>query len=144
MLTMTVRHTRSEYLAIIEAFLPFELTARKNITTSWEVISPTVQAGWAVKKLTRAAASLAFFYKVARVGECKFTFSEAGLVRQAKDGQMHVTWPEVKRVFRLPTAFLFAKAQGAMPVPYSAMSEQQCLLLEQLLAQVGHGPSNAA
>lgn len=143
MLTLNVRYTLSEYLAVVDAFIPYALTAKKDKSAAWEVHCPTVRAGWATKTLTKCIASGAFFYKVSRVGDCRFTFSDTGLVREAKNGRMQVPWPEITRVFRLPTAFLFAKAKGAMPVPYSCMSEQERAVLEQLLAQVGHGPNDA-
>lgn len=144
MMTLNVRYTLAEYLAVIEAFTPYALTAKKEKTSPWEVRRPVVQAGWLARSLVKFMASAAFFYKVSRVGECRFTFSETGLVREAKDGRMQVSWLEVIRVLRLPTAFLFAKSNGAMPVPYSCMSEQQRTELEELLALVGHGPNNPA
>ena len=144
MLIINVSYTRPEYLAVIEAILPYALTAKKAKKSIWEVRDPEVQASWLTRTVARAVASVLFLYKVNRVGECKFTFSETGLLREAKDGQTQLTWSEVKRVFRLPTAFLFTKSSGAMPVPYSSMSAQQRATLELLLSHVGHGVSDAA
>jgi hypothetical protein len=142
-ITVEVRYSRDEYLAFVEEFMPYGLTAKKSGTSPWSVQEPTVRPGSFTKFLVRGVASISFLYKVSRVGDYRFSFSDAGLLREAKDGILNVPWDEVQRVFRLQPGFLFAKENGAMPVPYRALGAGQREAIELLLAASGHAPKNA-
>ena len=139
-----VAYQLGEYLSVLLDFLPFALTAKKLSKPVREVETPTVSAGLLTRISVWVVAPVVFFYKLARLGACNFSFHDKGFSRQSKRGTLDVQWDEIERVFRFSRAYLFVKKQGAMPVPYRCLTPDQRTGLESLLALVGHGAEEAA
>jgi hypothetical protein len=143
-LAITVRYQFWEYVSVVMDYLPFELTARKQRVPVRAVSEPTERAGLGARLLMSVLAAVVFPYKLARVGECTFRFSSEGMSRKSRNGTLALSWNEVERVYRFSRAYLFAKAGGAMPVPYRCLATSDRARLEALLASVHHGLENAA
>lgn len=75
--------------------------------------------------LQRFLASLAFFYKTGRLGQCDFVISSAGLSRQTKIGMSSIPWSSVRAVHTYSPGYLVELDQGAVPIPFRVLSEQQ-------------------
>ncbi|MRW93876.1 hypothetical protein GJ699_28180 [Duganella sp. FT80W] len=76
-----------------------------------------------------------FLFKVLRVGACDFKFDDMGIVRNSKSGELVVPWSGVEAIHEYPTGYLFAKGNGAMPVPLRALSTEQLVQLKRYIAQ---------
>jgi len=71
-----------------------------------------------------------FLYKVLRVGSCDFKFDETGIVRRSKGGDLVVPWAQIVANHKYPAGYLFAEADGAMPVPLRALTDEQHAVLK--------------
>lgn len=76
-----------------------------------------------------------FLFKVLKVGSCGFHFDDAGIVRSSKQGELIVPWGEVVAVYQYPTGYLFAQADGAMPVPQRVLTDEQHALLKSYIVR---------
>ncbi|HEY1148458.1 MAG TPA: YcxB family protein [Pseudoduganella sp.] len=75
-----------------------------------------------------------FLYKKWRVGACRFTIDQDGIVRDSKAGRMSVPWSEVKGIHEYPSGYLIMKANGGLPIPMRALSGAQWRQLRTLAA----------
>jgi hypothetical protein len=137
-LAIEVKYERREYVSIVEEYLPYSLSGEKSRTSPWLIDRPHVLPGRFLKKVVRLAASVAFVYKLSRVGGCKFEVTRAGLCRRAKDGLVEIPWLAVHKVFRFNSAYLVVTKRGAMPLPYRAFNETQRVEFERILSECGH------
>jgi hypothetical protein len=139
-----VAYRLPEYLSTVLEYAPYAITGKKRGVSPNSVVAPTEQISQLARVTIKAVSSIAFLYKVSRVGDCIFAFDTEGLSRQSKMGELTVPWTKVERVFRLSQAYLFSKERGAMPVPYRCLSPEERASLEELLLSVGHGAKNVA
>ena len=88
--------------------------------------------------LQRAVATLAFFYKMGRVGRCDFVITSTGLSRRTKLGTSSVEWSSVKAVHTYTPGYLVELQQGAVPIPFRVLGREQrdliCTFVSQGLA----------
>lgn len=120
--SVNVAYQLREYLSVVTDFAS---TARPSAS-----FGPIAKFGIAM------IAVPIFYYKIMRVGRCKFTFTESGLTRDSKIGMLEVPWQDVRQIYTLSHAFLIAKASGAMPVPYRCLSNSERELLTNFFAQL--------
>ncbi|WP_143703954.1 MULTISPECIES: YcxB family protein [Luteimonas] len=79
-----------------------------------------------------------FRWKMARVGDCAFTFSASGLSRTSRGHTASRTWDQVGVVHRLSCAYLIELEEGgAMPLPYRVFSSEQRRLFEAFAPRAG-------
>jgi hypothetical protein len=75
-----------------------------------------------------------FLYKKWRVGPCRFTIDQDGIVRNSKAGRLSLPWSEVKGIHEYPSGYLIMKANGGLPIPLRALSGVQWRQLRTLAA----------
>lgn len=78
--------------------------------------------------------SVAFLYKVPRVGRCRFLIDGAQISRQSRKGDLIVPWSDVIAVHRYPFGYLISKASGSLPVPLRVLTSEQQQTLEGIIA----------
>ena len=145
MISTLVVYRLAEYLTVCLDIAPYAQVARRDGVPLHQARDPAGErTSYAARLAIVAIGTAAFAYKKRRVGACEFTFDRSGLVRHCRMGALEVPWRHVARVFRLSGAYLFAKADGAMPVPYRCLSARQRAELEALLRENGHGPADEA
>lgn len=76
-----------------------------------------------------------FLFKVLKVGSCDFKFDDAGIVRSTKLGELVVPWADIVQIHEYPAGYLFAKANGAMPVPLRVLTDAQLAQLKSYIAR---------
>ena len=121
--TVSVSYRLPEYLSVVWEYAPVALAEHAQAKQPGSKPKPfKVLLG----RLVGTALSVPmFFYKVSRVGICQFDFTDAGVTRKSKLGELQTSWSEVKHVRALKRAFLIIKERGAMPVPYRCLSREQ-------------------
>ncbi|MFC0167332.1 YcxB family protein [Pseudoduganella danionis] len=130
-----VSYRLGEYLGIVTSHVIAELTRRK------------IEQGKKISLLDilvlRSCLLLVippiFMFKVLKVGACDFHFDDAGITRRSKGGELVVPWAEVIAIHTYPVGYLFAQSDGAMPVPFRVLSDEQHALLKNYI--VRHQPS---
>ncbi len=123
--TVIVKYQLSEYISVICDFAQYAGKTRRRS----DLVHPLARQEKKIGVLTKAGLAIVatpiFFYKVFRVGTCEFTFTEVGLTRKSKATTLDVSWQDIQYAYALSQAFLFAKAVGALPVPYRCLSNAQ-------------------
>lgn len=71
-----------------------------------------------------------FLFKVLQVGSCDFQFDDSGIARRSKGGELVVSWADVVAIHTYPAGYLFAQIDGAMPVPFRVLNEEQHAILK--------------
>jgi len=130
-LNVTVEYGLKEYLQVLVDFVPIEYHKRALQSGKAKSGQPK-RLTWPMKGLLIAIGSVAFLYKVNKVGTCRFKISSASIERASKGGTHKTTWPEVVSVFRLSGAYLVQKSNGAMPIPFRCMGEAELAEFEHL------------
>jgi hypothetical protein len=120
-ITFSVRYTRDEYLSFVSDHAL--LVGNQQRVAKGKPRLPDLP--WWMRAMIRAIATPVYFYKLSKVGECRFTIDEQQLVRETKDGAMTVPWRDVVAVHQHSQCWLVAKAHGAMPLPFRCMSDTQ-------------------
>jgi hypothetical protein len=129
-----VEYQFKEYKAIVREFNP---RAPKNKP---RVVNPNLpwNQPWAERLILAVILRPIFWVKKARVGNCSFEFTDAGLSRTSKAHMMTRTWGQVAAVHRLTVAYLIELEEGgAMPVPYRAFRPDERAAFERLLQRCG-------
>jgi hypothetical protein len=121
--TVEVSYRLSEYLSVVWEYAPTALV--KHARAKQPAAEPKPFKLLLGRLVGTAFSVPMFFYKVSRVGRCHFQFTESGVTRKSKMGELQTPWAEVKHVRVLRKAFLIVKERGAMPVPYRCMSQAQ-------------------
>lgn len=127
--TVLVKYQLREYISIICDFAQYAGKTKRRS----ELVHPLSRQEKKIGVLTKAGLAIVatpiFFYKVFRVGACEFSFTENGLTRKSKGVTLDVSWRDIQYAYVLSEAFLFAKAVGALPVPYRCLSnaQRECL-----------------
>ena len=75
--------------------------------------------------LLTVVGTVLFLYKSHRVGTCTFTLDATGITRRSKGGEFSFPWSDVTAIHQYRSGYLIAKGEGAMPIPFRVMSEQQ-------------------
>jgi len=86
------------------------------------------------RAMLTAVGTLLFVYKSNRVGTCSFTLDAVGVTRRSKCGEVSLPWADVTVVHQYGPGYLIAKKTGAMPIPFSALSEGQKASVAALVA----------
>lgn len=134
-LRFRVSYQLGEYLRIVTAHVLAELARRK------------IEQG---KKISRLDVVILrtclllfvppiFLFKVLKVGTCDFHFDDTGIVRRSNGGELVVPWAEIVAIHTYPAGYLFAQIDGAMPVPFRVLSDEQHVLLKGYIAR--HQPA---
>ncbi|MYN43537.1 hypothetical protein GTP23_00465 [Pseudoduganella sp. FT93W] len=134
-LRLHVRYRLGEYLGIVTSHVIAELTRRK------------LEQGKKISLLDiivlRSCLLLfvppIFIFKVLKVGACDFYFDDTGITRHSKGGELVVPWDEVVAIHTYPAGYLFAQSDGAMPVPFRVLADEQHALLKSYI--IRHQPS---
>lgn len=92
---------------------------------------------WILRLTHGLFATPIFFYKVARVGSCKFSIDGGQMTRVAKDGTLTCPWSDIIEVRRFESGYLVMKTDGAMPLPYRCFSAEQRAGFDELLSRLG-------
>lgn len=125
----TVRYRLLEYVQLVSAHMQAELARRKRAEGK--------QLKGGERRLLQALlwliCPLMFFYKTLKVGACSFVIDEAGLVRACSGGQIKLPWSQVAAVYEYPAGYLVLECDGAMLVPFRALSPQQRVDLAALI-----------
>lgn len=99
-----------------------------------------------IKLVQMAIATLFFFYKVSRVGQCNFVIDSDGVRRRSKSGAGSVPWSRVKTIHTYSPGYLVELEQGAMPIPFRVLNIRQrellCTLAGDLMAGAAQ-PNNS-
>ena len=129
-LNVTVRYRLKEYLQVLYDFAPMEHHRRAVLCGKAKPGQPK-RITWPMKGLLIAVGSVAFLYKASTAGTCRFKISSASIERSSKGGTLQTAWPEVISVLRLSSAYLVQKSNGAMPIPFRCMGQEQIAEFEQ-------------
>lgn len=138
MITVDIRYTLPEYLEIVRGLAGYHVSAKRQRVALHEARQAAPVPLWMRLSLL-SFAPLIFFYKVSKIGTCRFVVDAKGITRSSKMGTLAIGWDEVIRVFPLSNAYLFFKGKGAVPIPHRCLSPAQRTELEALLVANGHG-----
>jgi hypothetical protein len=126
-----VSYRLGEYLSLVTSHLAADLKRRK--------IEQGKKLRWydlpILKGTLYLLAPPIFLFKVLRVGACDFKFDDTGIVRNSKSGEVVVPWTKVEAIHEYPAGYLFAKGNGAMPVPLRVLTTEQLVQLKRYIAQ---------
>jgi hypothetical protein len=126
-----VRYRLGEYLSLVTAHVIAELRRRKS--------EQGKMLRWYDLPILKGTLYLVvppiFLFKVLQVGACDFKFDDTGIVRNSKSGEVVVPWSKVETIHEYPAGYLFAKGNGAMPVPLRVLTDEQLLQLQRYIAQ---------
>ncbi|HIY71465.1 MAG TPA: YcxB family protein [Candidatus Luteimonas excrementigallinarum] len=112
----SVRYRLGEYLVFVT----------EHSFETEEALSATRGATRLLAQLfQRTVASVAFLHKMSRLGECDFVITAAGLSRRTKLGTSSVPWSSVKAVHTCTPGYLVELQQGAVPIPFRVLDQQQ-------------------
>ena len=131
---VAVEYRLGEYKRVLRDFIPLALERDGKKTNrlfpwNWPILEDT---------MFNLFVPLVFWFKKSRIGNCKFTFSEAGFTRTSRGRTASRNWDEVKVVHRLSGAYLIElKAGGALPVPYRAFTPEEEQLFEGFTQRAG-------
>ena len=134
--TVKVDYQLREYLSVVWDFAQYAGKAGRRSDMVHPLAKQETRVGLLTKISLAIVATPIFFYKISRVGRCEFTFTESGLTRMSKGSSLQTPWDEIRYVYPLSQVFLFAKAVGAMPVPYRCLSRAQHELLEDFVSRL--------
>ena len=126
---VAVEYQLAEYKRVVRDFIPmhYEATGRRPnrlLPWNWPVVEGAMFAVFV---------PIVFWIKKRSIGNCVFTFSEAGVSRISRGQAADRDWSEIQAVHRLSAAYLIElKGGGAMPVPYRVYTLEQRQLFESL------------
>lgn len=130
-LSFHVSYRLGEYRSLVTSHVIADFTRRKA--------EQGKEAGWLDLFILRATLYLftppIFLFKVLKVGPCDFKFDDAGIVRSSKSGEIVVPWAEIGQIHEYPAGYLFAKGNGAMPVPLRVLTHEQLAQLKSYVAR---------
>ena len=69
--------------------------------------------------------TVGFAWKTARVGRCDFVLDSKGVSRRTRRGSGSVPWPRVKAIHAYAPGLLVELGEGAVPLPFRALTETQ-------------------
>jgi hypothetical protein len=131
-LELVVEYRLGEYLRTLCDYLPVE--HRRRAELKGEAGSAKLrEVPWHAKALLYCIGSVAFFYKVRKVGACRFKIDERGVERISKGGKLESPWRKITGVLTLGESYLVQKANGAMPIPFRCMSLSERMEFERLV-----------
>jgi hypothetical protein len=125
-----VSYRLGEYLAFLRARVATVLGER----ASQPGRTPSKLENMLVWCVLSTFGSVAFLYKVPRVGRCRFLIDESEISRESRSGNLIVPWSDVVAVHRYPFGYLISKARGSLPVPLRVLSSEQQQTLEEIIA----------
>lgn len=128
-LSVVVSYRLGEYLQVLLDFFPIEMHRRRQRDAKSKP-GALKKPGVLAKGLLYAVGTMAYFYKVNKVGNCGFTINADGVMRLSKDGKLAVAWPEVVEVLKLSNAYLIRESDGAMPIPFRCLTESDVSVFE--------------
>jgi hypothetical protein len=126
---VVVKYRLREYLQVLSDFVPIERHRREQLNGKSKSDNPKKMT-WLTKSLLFTVGSVAYFYKVIVVGKCSFTINADGVKRMSKGGTLNADWSEVVEVLKLSGVYLIQKANGAMPIPFRCMTNEECAEFE--------------
>jgi len=132
-IAVTVEYRLTEYLRTIQDVVQVDLH-RKAVAKGKHRPGEPQGLSWFVKLPLIMIGSVAFFYKVSKVGTCRFMIDATGIQRSSKLGTLDVDWSEVVSVLRLREVYLLQMAIGGLPIPYRCMGEPEMAAFERLAA----------
>lgn len=139
-ISFKVAYRLDEYLSFLSDYAPIfkEIRARKKVGSS--VACKKVR--WYERVGLVLVGTLAYFYKINKVGDCVFDIDEHQIKRTSKLGVICLPWTDVVAIRRLSRAYLIEKSRGAMPLPYRCLTVEQAATLDELVrrkeATLGH------
>jgi len=71
------------------------------------------------------AGTAGFVWKTARVGRCDFVLDSKGVSRRTQRGSGFVPWSRVKAIHAYAPGLLVELGEGAVPLPFRALTEKQ-------------------
>lgn len=119
-----------EYLAFLREEIAMELALDGDSTG----VRVSRRDLWLARAASSVIGVFAFAYKVSRVGTCRFSIDRDFIVRESKSGKLALPWSDIVAVKRFRPGYLFAKAKGAMPVPYRVLTREQRDAIERHIA----------
>lgn len=129
-LNFRVRYRLGEYFSLVTSHVIADLARRKTAQGK--------QVGWMDVLILRTTLCLfippIFLFKTLQVGPCEFRVDDAGIVRKSKVGELVVPWSEIVAIHEYPAGYLFAKDNGAMPVPLRVLTTDQLIQLKHYVA----------
>jgi hypothetical protein len=134
--SVKVKYRLGEYLSILSEYAAYAVAARRLNCKPHEITEKPDPIGWVSEASLRFIATFAFAYKSRRVGECDFSFDPSGISRRSKSGTVHLPWTRVERTYKLSRGYLFAMADGGMPLPYRCLNDDERARLDVLLGQM--------
>ena len=121
MITINVEYEASEYRNTLREFVPVMWVNRK--TGHWP--DKKLKASFWTKIMIYCLGSVAFFWKLRKVGSCIFHINETEITRESKLGKKTISWDEVLNIHVMSSGYLLEISQGAMPLPYRCFSGHQ-------------------
>lgn len=112
----SVRYRLGEYLRFV---------MEHAFATEEELYRLTGAKRHAVRACMKALCTVAFVYKSARVGRCRFRIGPAGIHRRSKGGDGTLAWESVKAIHRYSPGYLVEMQHGALPIPLRVLSSDQ-------------------
>ena len=130
-----VNYRLAEYLSIVSAHSVVE-AARQQASQGKTLSRLGV---WTVRCSVYLFVPPIFMLKVLTVGACDFRIDATGIARNSKSGPVTVPWASLVAIHEYPAGYLFAKSNGAMPVPYRVLTAGQRLALDAYVIRYRQG-----
>jgi hypothetical protein len=130
-ITVTVEYRLKEYLRTLQDFVQFD-QHRQAVAKGKQRSGTPKSLNWFVKWPLILLGSMAFFYKVSKVGTCRFRINATSIERSSKLGTLIVEWSEVVSVLRLSETYLIQLSKGGMPIPFRCMDRPVAAAFERL------------
>jgi hypothetical protein len=144
--SIDVGYQLREYLSVVLDFAQYMGNVRSRDAFVHPLPFQTEPLGILLKVGLVLTAIPIFFYKVIRIGRCRFDFSESGLIRHSRSRTLEFPWTDVLYVYSLSKVYFIMKKAGALPIPYRCLSSSQRDQLERffttLNATRSHPPVN--
>ncbi|HEY4530522.1 MAG TPA: YcxB family protein [Luteimonas sp.] len=115
-LEFSVRYRLGEYLAFVTEHGFATEAALRETRGATRMLAQAFQ---------RAVASLAYTYKMSRVGRCHFVVTASGLSRRTRLGTSSIEWSSVRAVHTYTRGYLVELQQGAVPIPFRVLDARQ-------------------
>ncbi|MGH8127140.1 MAG: YcxB family protein [Gammaproteobacteria bacterium] len=126
-----VAYRLNEYLSIFCEYALIYKDAKVRKKSKWA--AKVSKLRWYEYIVLTIVGTLAFFYKVNKVGVCVFDIDENQIKRTCKLGVIRLPWADVVAIHRLSRAYLVEKARGGMPLPYRCLTAEQATALDGLM-----------
>lgn len=125
-LGFSVRYRLGEYLAFVTEHSFATEEALRKTRGATRVLAYLFQ---------RVVTTLAYVYKMYRVGRCDFVITPAGVSRRTKRGTSSVQWSSVRAVHTYSPGYLVELQQGAVPIPFRVLDAGQQALFCRLVPE---------